>query len=52
MDCQQAVISMSKYVAQAKELIVSYVNENPIADASYLQEAVKLLNIALDNVTV
>lgn len=50
MDHRQSVIEMSKYVAQARELIQSYLTENDIENDHYLEEARKLLNIALDNV--
>lgn len=52
MDQQQALIAMSKYVAQAKDLIVEFLDNNDIEEDYRLDDAVKLLNNALENVIV
>lgn len=55
MDHQQAVTSMSKYVAQAKEVLESYITEfenECSSDCDLVKEALILLNQALDNVIV
>lgn len=52
MDHQQAVTSMSKYVAQAKEFIEIYLKQHKNFDTWEIEEALKLLNIALENVVI
>ena len=58
MDHQQAVTAMSKCVAQAKDLILEYMDYNHVIleahhpKAEELHDAIKLLNMALDNVVV
>lgn len=48
----EALNGISKYIAQSKEWIVKYLEENDIENTQYLNEAIKLLDIALDNVIV
>lgn len=52
MEPRKAVNEMIKYIAQAKELMQKYLEDNDIENDSYLEEAIKLLNIALDNIVV
>ena len=51
MEYKHALNEVSKYIAQAKELIESYLKENSTCDP-ILQEVIYLLNEALDNVIV